>query len=45
MRALGGGVGRPLRADLDCALNEGDVGETMRPADLGLVGGVAEGRS
>lgn len=47
-RALGGGVGLPFRPGLERPGNEGEVGETSRPFDFGLVGGVielVEGRS
>lgn len=49
MRALGGGVGRPLKGVLERPENEGDVGDIKRLAlDLGVIGGdieVVEGRS
>lgn len=36
MRALGGGVGRPLLLSWECLANVGDVGVR---GDLGLIGG------
>ena len=47
-RPLGGGVGRPFLVPRERLGKEGEVGERMRPADRGLVGGdmeVVEGRS
>lgn len=47
-RWLGGGVGLPFLVPLERPEKEGEVGESTRAPDLGLVGGdidVVEGRS
>jgi len=48
-RPVGGDVGRTLLGPLDRPGKEGEVGETSRPFDFGLVGGgdmeTVEGRS
>ena len=41
-RALGGGVGLPLRPALERVEKAGEVGEMTRPSGLGLVGGDIE---
>lgn len=39
MRELGGGVGRPFLLPLARPAKVGDVGDAIRPGDLGLIGG------